>query len=152
ALQWLADVLHVRQALCLVRPADDSRLVLVASHGLPPTLTSAFSVSLDDWGNPLVTVWGNRRAAYYPPPHSIADRRRRPVTPFEDAGIHVIPLGGPASSDDAFGLLLLTSAAHLVEDHRWLVSALSQKLAQILRQTQLSEGDRRLGRERSLLH
>jgi len=47
---------------------------------------------------------------------------------------------------------LFGSGPHLDEDQRWFISALSQKLDQILRQDRLSQGDLKLSRERSLLH
>src|SRR5689334_17481518 len=78
ALQWLADIHGVKGSLCLVRAAGEQSLVAVGSNGLPAAAALAFSVSLDDWGHPLVSALTHRRHAFYAAPHSAADRRRRP--------------------------------------------------------------------------
>src|SRR5688572_15708985 len=54
ALQWLGEVLGVRQSLCLIKPSAESSLFTVASHGFASAAISSFVVSLEDWGNPLV--------------------------------------------------------------------------------------------------
>ena len=63
ALQWLGEVLGIAQSICLVRPADETSLFVVGTYGLSGSAVSRFSVSLDDWGNPLVTALANRKAA-----------------------------------------------------------------------------------------
>jgi PAS domain-containing protein len=55
-------------------------------------------------------------------------------------------------SDDAFGLLLVGGAAAIGPDLQWFTSVFSQKLDQMLRQNVLAEGDRKQGRERTLLY
>ena len=150
ALQWLGEVLGVRQSLCLIKPSSESSLFTVASHGLAQS--SSFVVSLEDWGNPLVHALNTRREAYYPASHSAADRRRRPSTPFEDAPFHVLPFGSASFSDETFGLLLFGGGPQVSGELRWFTSVFAQKLDQILRQHTLAEGDRRQGRERSLLY
>jgi PAS domain S-box-containing protein len=152
ALHWLGEVLGVRQALCLVRPSGEPVLSVVASYGLPAATAASFSVSLDDWGNPLVTALTARRHAYYPAVQSAAERRRRPVTPFEDVAFHVVPLGVSGFADEAFGLLLFSGGAQVTPEMQWFNSVFGQKLDQIVRQQALSDGDRRQGRERSLLY
>ena len=113
---------------------------------------AAFSVSLEDWGNPLVTAFTNRKELFFPAPHSAADRKRRPRTPFEDAAFHVVPLGVSGFSEDAFGLLLVGGSDRVRPELHWFTTVFSQKLDQILRQQALAEGDRKQGRERSLLY
>jgi PAS domain S-box-containing protein len=152
ALQWLGDVLGVRQSLCLIKPSAEASLFTVAASGWAGTSASSFVVSLEDWGNPLVHALNTRREAYYPAPHSAADRRRRPATPFEDAPFHVVPFGTASFSDETFGLLLFGGGATTSSEIRWFTSVFAQKLDQILRQQALAEGDRRQGRERSLLY
>src|SRR5438094_8354108 len=102
-LSWLAEELQVDQSICLVRPRRDHTLMVVAARGLPATAVASFTVSLDDWSNPLVNVVTHKRSSFFPAAHSSGDRRRRPATPFEDAAFHVVPLGVPGQSDDAFG-------------------------------------------------
>ena len=153
ALQWLASTAGVTASICLVRPIGEQVMAAVASQGLPVEAASSFSVSLDDWTNPLV-VGLNRQRTFYPAAQSTADRRRRPSTPFEDAPFHALPLGlstGP-SDQRAFALLLVASFDRTLPDVDWFATIFSQKLDQILRQRALTEGDRKQGRERSLLY
>src|SRR5206468_4664059 len=107
ALKWLSDVLSIPQSICLVRPIGEQSLIVVGAFGLPGASLSSFTVSVDDWANPLVSVLTSRKPAFFPAAHSAADRRRRPATPLEDAAFDVMPLAVPGISDAAFGLLLL---------------------------------------------
>jgi len=152
ALQWLGEVLGISQSICMVRPSGEQALFTVASYGLPSQSTTNFTVSLDDWSNPLITVLSNRRQTSFSTVHSAGDRRRRPATPFEDAPFHVVPLGVPGFAEDAFGLLLVGSPANLAGEFQWFLAVFGQKVDHILRQQAVTEGDRRQGRERSLLH
>jgi signal transduction histidine kinase len=152
ALQWLGDALGVPQSLCLVRPAGEQMLLTLAAYGLSPSSSASFAVSVDDWSNPLVAALNNRRPAYFPPPHSAAERRRRPSTPLEDRPFHAVPLGSTTADASAFGLLLMAADAELTLDAQWFITVFSQKLDQILRFHAQVEGDRKQGRERSLLY
>jgi signal transduction histidine kinase len=152
ALQWLGEVLGIAQSICLVRPTDETSLFVIGTYGLPGSAVSRFSVSLEDWSNPLVTALAHRKAGFLPEPHSAADRKRRPSTPFEDSAFHVLPLGVSGFSEDAFGLLLVGGSAAFRPELHWFITVFSQKLDQILRQQTLADGDRKQGRERSLLY
>jgi len=55
-------------------------------------------------------------------------------------------------AEETLGLLLVGGTQPLPPDLQWFTSVFSQKLDQILRQHALVEGDRRQGRERSLLY
>src|SRR5206468_6092219 len=99
------------------------------------------------------TAFLHRKQIFFPAPHSAADRRRRPSTPFEDGPFHAIPLGVSALADEPFALLLLGGRdLPAPSEVQWFSNVLSQKLDQILRQQSLAEGDRRQSRERSLLN
>src|SRR5262245_61617469 len=152
ALQWLAENTGITQSLCLVRPSGEGALFVVGVHGLPESTAPSFCVSLEDWNNPLVTALTGRKQTFFPQPHSAADRKRRPTTPFEDAAFHVVPLGVTGFSEETFGLLLLGGSGPLDSELHWFSTVFSQKLDQILRQEALTEGDRKQGRERSLLY
>ena len=152
ALQWLGEVLGFPQSICLVRPEVEPALFVVGSYGKSGAGVASFTVSLEDWSNPLISAYANRKELFFPAPHSAADRKRRPSTPFEDAAFHAVPLGVSGFSEEAFGLLLLGGSKTLDADFHWFVSVFSQRLDQILRQQLLTEGDRKQGRERSLLY
>jgi len=151
ALQWLGGTLTLSRSICLVRLLGEQSLIVTGAHGIPGSSLSSFSVSVDDWANPLVTALSHRKQTFFPAAHSAADRRRRPSTPFEDAAFYVVPLGSEIA-DEAFGLLLVGGTGPLPSELRWFTTIFSQKLDQILRSQALVEGDRRQGRERSLLY
>jgi signal transduction histidine kinase/PAS domain-containing protein len=151
-LSWLAEQLHIGRSICLVRPLRSHTLVTVAAHGLPSRTTATFTVSLDDWSNPLVNTVNNKRSTFFPAAHSSSDRRRRPSTPFEDSAFLGIPLGVPGVTDDTFGLLLVGGASALTRELDWFSTVLAQKLDQVLRQETRTEGDREQGHERTLLY
>src|SRR5438270_1668692 len=153
ALQWIGETLGISKSICLVRPMGDPALFAAGQYGFTNPAASSFTVSLEEWGNPLVNALNNRKEVFFPGAHSAADRKRRPSTPFDaDAAFHVVPLGVSGVGDEAFGLLLLDGRASVTSDLRWFTALFSQKLDQILRQQQLAEGDRKQGRERSLLY
>jgi len=151
ALQWLGEVMGLAQSLALVRPAGEQVLYASAHYGFRTSSASSFTVSLEDWGNPLLSAFSNRKQIFFPAPHSQADRRRRPSTPFEDAPFHVVPLGAPLA-EEALGMLLVGGQDPLGPELHWFTAIFSQKLDQILRMQGLVEVDRKQGRERSLLH
>jgi signal transduction histidine kinase len=152
ALQWLRDVYGITQSICLVRPLGEPSLFVVGAYGLPGPAITTFTVSIDDWANPLVSALSHRKQSFFPAAHSAADRKRRPATPFDDAAFHVVPLGVSGIAEETFGLLLLGGMPPLNSEVSWFISVFSQKLDQILRQQALTEGDRKQGRERSLLY
>jgi signal transduction histidine kinase len=151
-LQWLEETFGITQSLCLVRPSSETSLAVVGARGLGGETTTSFSVSLDEWNNPLVTAIASRKPVFFPASHSAADRRRRPTTPFQDAPFQVVSLGVTDFSEDTLGLLLLGVSVPLRANLRWFTSVLGQKLDQIVRHEALTEGDRRQGHERGLLY
>ncbi len=131
ALQWLGEVLGITQSICLVRPEAEPFLFVVGACGMPGPAVASYTVSLEDWGNPLVTAFTNRKALFFLGPHSATDRRRRPATPFEDGAFHVVPLGVPGLSDNPIGLMLVGGTASLAEEFHWFTAILSRKLDQV---------------------
>jgi PAS domain S-box-containing protein len=152
ALQWLSEILGLSPSVCLLRPDGEEALFTVGAHGLSGTAASRFIVSIEDWSNPLVTAFSNREHAFFRSAHSAAERKRRPSTPFEDSAFHVVPLFAAELKNEAFGLLLIGASGALPLELRWFTTLFAQKLAQVLRQQALMEGDRKQGRERSLLY
>src|SRR3989442_15278363 len=139
ALQWLGEVIGITQSICLVRLSGEASLFVVGAYGLAGSAAPSFSISLEDWNNPLVTALNDRKQIFFPEPHAAADRKRRPSTPFEDAAFHVVPLGVSGFSDEPFGLLLLGGSAPLPSELHWVPSIFRQNIAQILRQDALTE-------------
>jgi signal transduction histidine kinase len=153
ALQWLGDQLGVSQSICMVKPAGEQALCTVASYGFVRSEVAGFTLSLEDWANPLVAAFSESRVAPFPAAHSSADRKRRPHTPFEDLAFLAVPLGVSGVSEDAFALLLTAWQPSAPRPElQWFFQHFGQKLDQTLREQSLSDGDRKQGRERSLLY
>ncbi|HEY2907636.1 MAG TPA: ATP-binding protein [Vicinamibacterales bacterium] len=153
ALQWLGEQLGVSQSICMVKPAGELSLFTIASYGFVRSEVAGFTLSLEDWANPLVAAFNESRLAPFPTAHSSADRRRRPHTPFEDLPFHAVPLGATGVSDDAFALLLTAWQPSAPRPElQWFFQHFGQKLDQTLREQSLSDGDRKQGRERTLLY
>jgi signal transduction histidine kinase len=152
ALDWLERFHGVKQSLCLTQRLNDTALSVAGSRGLSSRAIANFTLSTDDWRNPLIHILTSRpHASYAAVPASQQERRRRPKTPFEDGAFHVIALRGLRSSDDASGLLIFSGPRRITPDLEWFASVVAQKIAQVLRRLALSEGDRRQEYERSLL-
>ncbi len=131
ALQWLDEVLGITQSICLVRPETEPSLIVAGVYGMPRSAVASYTVSLEDWGNPLVTAFANRKALFFLGPHSACDRRRRPATPFGDDAFHVVPLGVSGFSENPIGLLLVGGTASLAQELDWFTTILSKMLDQI---------------------
>jgi signal transduction histidine kinase len=152
ALQWLRDTLGLTRSLCLLKPVNEEALLTVAAQGFHGGAPPRFTVSLDDWNNPLVRALRNRATVWFRAVSGTADRKRRPATPFENTPFHVVPLASKDSGTAAFGLLLVGTAGPLPREVQYFAGVLSEKIAQTFRQQTLVDGDRRQGRERSLLY
>src|SRR5438309_1922125 len=122
ALQWIGETLGIAKSICLVRPMGDPALFAAGQYGFTNPAASSFTVSLEEWGNPLVNALNNRKEVFFPDAHSAADRKRRPATPFDDAAFHVVPLGVSGVGDEAFGLLLLDGRAPVTSELHWFIS------------------------------
>src|SRR5262245_54726964 len=68
ALQWLGESLGVSQTLCVVRPGGEASLFAVGAYGLPGSATN-YTISLEDWNNPLVPALINHKQMFFPAPH-----------------------------------------------------------------------------------
>ncbi len=152
ALQWLAESLHVRQSMCLIRPGGERSLHTIGWHGVSPSAAATFTLDLDEWEHPLLEILHTHRRAYFPGAQTVAERRRRPSTPLLDAPFHAVALGAADPLEDAAGLLLLGGATDLPGDIDWFTSIFGQKLHQILGLQASAAGDHQRGRERSLLY
>ncbi len=150
ALDWFAEALGVSQSICLLKPAAERAASTVAFRGLAHS-AAGFSLSLDDWANPLVNALANRRHIHYGPTRSGLDRRRRPSTPF-DGAFHAMPFPASGFSGEGFGLLLFAGPARLSAEQHWFADVFGQKLDQILQQQTVREGGQKQRHERSLLY
>jgi signal transduction histidine kinase/PAS domain-containing protein len=151
ALDWLARALGVRQSVCLIRTDHEGSLTALAWSALPAA-TGAFTLDLEDWSDPLVSLLHSHQRRYFPDARSATDRRRRPRTPLGDAGFHVAPIAAPNPGEAALGLLLVAGGPTLHDDFEWFTDVFAQKLDQIFRHQVQADFDHRQRRERSLLY
>jgi signal transduction histidine kinase/PAS domain-containing protein len=151
ALRWLSEYAGVTESLCLALRDNDTTLSAIGSHGFRPSALRDFSISLDDWRNPLVQILTNRRHTFFPAINALGhERRRRPPTPFQHNAFHVLPLRA-STSNEAIGLLLWAGTRRITPEIDWFASVFALRLGQVLRRLALSEGDRKQEYERSLL-
>src|SRR2546426_309622 len=66
ALQWLGEVIGITQSICLVRLSGEASLFVVGAYGLAGSAAPSFSISLEDWNNPLVTALNDRKQIFFP--------------------------------------------------------------------------------------
>ena len=155
ALQWLGEVARRRAVALPDQAAGEPTLFTVGVARLRRRDDARRSSSRSTTGaTRSITRAQHRRQAYYPavafrrrsaPPAVDAVRGRRRSTSCRSASA--------SFSDEPFGLLLFgrrrRSSPPSCGGSR---AVFGQKLDQILRQQALTEGDRRQGRERSLLY
>jgi signal transduction histidine kinase len=152
ALVWLADVAGIKRSLCLAVAADGRTYATMASQGFLGADPQTFTMSADDWRDPLARVINRGQSKYFPAPRSEADRRRRPVTPFGDDPLYVAPLVALEPPDRTFGVLMLAAESEAGPEVSWLVPTLRNKLGQILHWQSMIDAARRQERDSALLH
>src|SRR5262245_58488275 len=77
ALQGVADGGRVTRSICLVLQPGEQSLNVVGAHGLASSSVGSFSISVDDWANPLVIAFTNREPTVFAAPATATDRKRR---------------------------------------------------------------------------
>src|SRR3989442_1266022 len=65
ALDWLDRHHGVAQSLCLTQRLGEALLSVVGSRGLPTRGLANFTLSTDDWRNPLIHILTSRPHATY---------------------------------------------------------------------------------------
>ena len=142
ALEWLAQSASVRNGIIAVVDVDGGQLRGVASLGRRGVRASRLVVALDDREHPLVKVLEGRE------PTTLDG-----LPSFVRGPLLAIPLLGTADDPDAIGLLLASLPdPSLDADARWVAGVLGARLETVRHLTRLSDAERRLRRERGLLH
>ena len=95
ALQWLGDVArHLANRSAWSGPSGEQSLFVVGASRAAGIGASRRSASRSTTGATRSSPRSPTASElFFPAPHSAADRKRRPTTPFEDAAFHVVPLG-----------------------------------------------------------
>lgn len=150
-LDWLEKHAGVPLSMWLLAAADDpSRLVPLATRGIPESEGPTFALALDEREHPLVRVIGEGRPALFVPGRDAAGF---PLTPFGRQPFHAFPLHPEDLTEDVPGGLLLLGglAQPFLEEVRWLVRVVGPRLIRLRSLHLLTSAERRLRRERELL-
>jgi PAS domain S-box-containing protein len=152
SLEWLARHAGVRRGLCLVAPLGESTHVATIAHVGLPARAGRFALNIEDRDHPLVAAMlGPGTVSFSGNGH---DGRRHLDTPFGGDVVHAVPLHGlDALQDLPAGLLLLGPVVpEATETVQWVASVLGPRLAELRAAHRQEESERRLRRERTLLH
>src|SRR6266850_6555992 len=146
SLEWLAEYAGARAGACLAVDVEHTRLSVIAAYG--PGMPPEFSVDLEDRAHPLVAAAFGRQAVTF------AERRgdRRGVTPLGRVPIVAQPMYARMGRENVPGGLLVVSPPE--SNHgllAWVGSVLASPLVRLGRSRSLTEADRRIRRERTLL-
>jgi signal transduction histidine kinase len=152
ALEWLRQVAGIRQGLVALSDPDGTRLTGTAGLALPASRVNAFSLSLDDREHPLVKTLetGEARVLSAEAPGD----RLRAALPFGRLPCLAVPLVADDSSEpDVAGILLAAPVTREAGPAAtWVAGVLSTRLATLARVRRLVDTERRLRRDRGLLH
>ena len=146
SLEWLAEYAGARAGACLAVDVEHTRLSAIATHG--PGMPPEFSVDLEDRAHPLVAAAFGRQAVTF------AERRgeRRSVMPLGRVPIVAQPMYARMGRENVPGGLLVVSPPE--SNHgllAWVGGVLASPLVRLGRSRSLTEADRRIRRERTLL-
>ena len=146
SLEWLVEYAGASAGACLAVDVEHTRLSVIATHG--PGMPPEFSVDLEDRAHPLVAAAFGREAVTFAEPRG----ERRSGHPLGRVPFVARPMYARMGRENVPGGLLVVSPPQsnsaLVE---WVGSVLASPLVRLGRSRSLTEADRRIRRERTLL-
>jgi signal transduction histidine kinase len=146
SIEWLAEYAGARSGACLGVDVEHSRLYLISAYGMD--VPREFSVDLEDRAHPLVAAAFGRQAVTF------ADRRgdRRGASPLGRVPIVAQPMYARVGRENVpAGLLAVGPPDANPGLVAWVGNVLAAPLVRLGRSRSLTEADRRLRRERTLL-
>jgi PAS domain S-box-containing protein len=147
SVDWLVEHAGAREAVCLCLDLQENRLAPIASLGLPASVRDELSCDVEDLKHPLIAVLHGRR-------HQVLSRGAPGASRWlSGSRLLVVPLYGLFAGEDVpVGLLIAAPVtSELTRDARWLADLLGHRLVRLTRQRALTDSDRLLRRERTLL-
>ncbi len=142
-IEWLAAHAGLQRALVAVREPGHLNLLLVASHGVSPTIISDFAVRRDDTAHPLIAAMERPEPSYF-------DGSDALFPLMETTGAHVIPLRMDGTSASHGVLVVASYGPELHSDVLWIARMLASQAARLIGRHTLTET--RFGQERMLLY
>jgi PAS domain S-box-containing protein len=156
ALEWLAEYSGVRKALCLAVDPGQKQLATLASFGLNQDSNGAevetISLDLSDRQHPFVAALFKSKPVIL---RGTFSNPRAAAPPYGPDSFTAIQMGGGDQSPErrAVGLLVVSPASARTDpDLHWLNDHLMPVLRRRLGTSHLSEAERSLRRERTLLY
>jgi signal transduction histidine kinase len=145
-LEWLAEHAGVREGHCLALNADRTRLVHLAGRRIRRVTVNGFGVDLEAQDHPLV------KALSASQPVVVTQEAAGPLFPGS-APVLALPLHGAEVAENApGGLLLVRPASASYAELEWVSEYLGYRLVRARLRSSSVEAERRLRRERDLLH
>jgi PAS domain S-box-containing protein len=152
ALEWLRKHAGVHKALCLAVEPSQKQLTTLASLGLNGTEPEEISLDLADGQHPFVAALFQSKPVVLRGGFS---NPRSAFPPYGPDAFTAIPMGGgdQSAANRAVGLLVVSPASSRNDpDLQWLIDYLMPVLRRRLGTGHLSEAERSLRRERTLLY
>src|SRR5579871_3204133 len=151
SLEWLEKHAGVRKSVCLAVDSSQKKLVVLAAHGIPVEETQNLSLDLDDKEHPLVAALDKSKTVILR--GSLANPRLA-ITPYSSDAFAAIQLGESSPDDRTpVGLLVVSPISTRTDPNlAWLNENLTPVVRRRLGARSLSDAERGLRRERTLLY
>jgi signal transduction histidine kinase len=144
-LEWLSEHAGVREGHCLVLDTERTRLVHLAAHGVTRAAISGFGIDLEAQDHPLIQALSASH------PVVLAGETAGHLFPRR-APFLALPLHSVEVPDDPGGLLLVRPVTAKQAEIEWVSEYLGYRLVRARRRSTSFETERRLRRDRDLLH
>ena len=145
-LEWLREHAGVREGRCLVLDADRTRLIHLATQGALHEAVNGFTLDLEAREHPLVRVLSASR------PVVLSRETTGPLFSGRPPVLAMPLHGAQAQAETPAGLLLVRPVTANRHELAWASEYLGYRLARARMKATSVEAERRLRRERDLLH
>ena len=145
-LEWLGEHAGVREGRCLVLDVDRTRLIHLAAQGAPRETVNGFALDLEAREHPLVRVLSASR------PVVLSRETTGPLFSGRPPVLAMPLHGAQAQAETPAGLLLVRPVTANRHELAWASEYLGYRLARARLKATSVEAERRLRRERDLLH
>ena len=145
-LEWLGEHAGVREGHCLVLDAERTRLVHLTGHGVMRVAVNGFGVDLEAQDHPLI------QALFASQPWSWPGRRRDPCSRGARRSWPCRSTAWTRRTSAPGGLLLVRPVTANQVELEWVSEYLGYRLVRARLRSTSFETERRLRRDRDLLH
>ena len=146
ALEWLTEHAGVREGHCLVLDPDRTRLIHLAAHGVMRMAVNGFGVELENQDHPLIQALSASQPVVLA--GEVAGHLFSGRAPFLALPLHSVE----AQDQGPGGLLLVRPVSVNHAELEWVSEYLGYRLVRARLRSTSFETERRLRRDRDLLH